>query len=113
MERSIKANNCTNNLNCKFTLYFSNGLAYNLFRYLEVLSFMSWFNKQSRLVQIILLIIPFVGWFVEIFVRLTAMLQKTTTENILGFVLFLFFGYVLAYVDLVWVLLFNHLILCK
>ena len=72
---------------------------------------MKWFNSLPRLVQFILLIIPFVGWIVEIYVRLTAMLQKTTTTNILGFVLFLLFGSVLAYVDLVWVLLFKHLIL--
>ncbi len=74
---------------------------------------MKWFNSLPRLVQFILLLIPFVGWVVEIYVRLTAMLEKTTTENILGFILFLFFGSVLAYVDLVWVLLFHHLILAK
>ncbi len=74
---------------------------------------MKWFNSLPRLVQFILLIIPFVGWIVEIYVRLTAMLQKTTTENILGFILFLVFGAVLAYVDLFWVLLFHHLILAK
>ena len=72
---------------------------------------MKWFNSLPRLVQFILLIIPFVGWIVEIYVRLTAMLQKTTAQNILGFVLFLFFGSVLAYVDLVWVLIFKHLLL--
>ncbi len=72
---------------------------------------MKWFNSLPRLVQFILLLIPVVGWIVEIFVRLSAMLQKTTTQNILGFVLFLLFGSVLAYVDLVWVLLFHHLIL--
>ncbi len=74
---------------------------------------MKWFNSLPRLVQFILLLIPFVGWVVEIYVRLTAMLEKTTTENILGFILFLFFGSVLAYVDLIWVLLFHHLILAK
>lgn len=72
---------------------------------------MKWFNSLPRLVQFILLLIPIVGWVVEIFVRLSAMLQKTTTQNILGFVLFLVFGSFLAYVDLVWVLLFHHLIL--
>lgn len=74
---------------------------------------MKWFNSLPRLVQFILLIIPLVGWVVEIFVRLSAMLENTTTENILGFILFLFFGSILAYVDFFWVLLFNHLILAK
>lgn len=74
---------------------------------------MKWFNSLPRLVQFILLLIPFVGWVVEIYVRLTAMIEKTTTENILGFILFLFFGSVLAYVDLVCVLLTGHLFLAK
>ncbi len=73
---------------------------------------MSWFNKQSRLVQIILLLIPFVNWVVEVFVRVTAVLEKPTVENILGAILSLF-GLILGWVDLVWVLLFNHLFLCK
>ncbi len=73
---------------------------------------MSWFNKQSRLIQIILLLIPGISWIVEIFVRLTAVLEKPTTENILG----LIFGVIIpvfGWLDLIWVLLFNHLLLCK
>ncbi len=73
---------------------------------------MTWFNKQSRLVQIILLLIPFVNWIVELYVRITAVLEKTTTENILGLILSLF-GFIFGWVDLIWILLFNHLFLCK
>ena len=56
------------------------------------MTFDKWFEKQDRLVKIILLIIPFVGWVVEILVRLSALLRKTSTTNILGFVLFLLLG---------------------
>ncbi len=56
---------------------------------------MSWFNKQSRLVQIILLLIPGVNWIVELFVRITAVLEKPSTENILGLILSLF-GFILG-----------------
>ena len=73
---------------------------------------MTWFNKQSRLVQIILLLIPVVNWVVEIFVRVTAVLEKPTLGNILGLV----FGIIIpvfGWLDLVWVLLFNHLILAS
>lgn len=73
---------------------------------------MTWFNKQSRLVQILLLLIPFVGWITEIFVRVTALIEKPTVENILGFIFGLIIP-VFGWLDLVWVLLFNHLILCK
>ena len=73
---------------------------------------MKWFNPQSRLVQLILLLIPVVNWIVEIFVRVTAVLEKPNLGNILG----LIFGIIIpifGWIDLVWVLLFNHLLLAK
>lgn len=73
---------------------------------------MSWFNKQSRLVQILLLLIPGVNWITEIIVRVTAVLTKPTIENILGVIFGLIIP-VFGWLDLVWVLLFNHLLLCK
>jgi uncharacterized membrane protein len=73
---------------------------------------MSWFNKQSRLIQILLLLIPVVSWITEIFVRVTAVLEKPTLGNILGVIFGLIIP-VFGWLDLVWVLLFNHLILAK
>lgn len=68
------------------------------------MTFDKWFEKQDRLVKIILLIIPFVGWVVEVLVRLSALLRKTSTTNILGFILFLVFGalWVPALIDLIY-----------
>ena len=34
------------------------------------MTFDKWFEKQDRIVKIILLIIPFVGWIVEVLVRI-------------------------------------------
>lgn len=73
---------------------------------------MTWFNKQSRLVQVLLLLIPFVQWVVEIYVRVTAVLQKPTVGNILGLVFGLIIP-VFGWLDLIWVLLFNHLVLAS
>ena len=73
---------------------------------------MKWFNSQSRLVQIILLLIPGVNWITEIIVRVSGVIQKPTLGNILG----LIFGIIIpvfGWLDLVWVLLFKHLVLCK
>jgi hypothetical protein len=73
---------------------------------------MKWFNKQSRLVQLILLLIPVVGWITEVVVRVTAVLEKSTGKNILG----LIFGLIIpvfSWLDLIWVLIFNHLILAS
>ena len=73
---------------------------------------MTWFNKQSRLVQVLLLLIPIVSWVVEIYVRVTAVLQKPTVGNILGLVFGLIIP-VFGWLDLLWVLLFNHLVLAS
>ena len=74
---------------------------------------MKWFNRQSRLLQIILLLIPGVNWITEIIVRLTGLFQKRNLRNLLGFILAVLVGFAFGWVDLIWVLLFNHLILCK
>lgn len=74
---------------------------------------MKWFNKQSRLVQIILLLIPVVNWITEIIVRTSALFQKPSFRNVLGFILGVVFGLIAGWLDLIWVLIFNHLFLCK
>ena len=72
---------------------------------------MKWFNKQSRILQIILLLIPVVNWWTEIIVRVSACIQKTTLTNVLGLILAIIpvTGMILGWVDLVSVLLVNHL----
>jgi len=72
---------------------------------------MKWFNGLPRLVQIILLLIPGVNWFVEIVVRVTAVLEKPTGENILGLIFGIFIPVIFGWVDLIWCLLFHHLFL--
>ncbi|MBO6280831.1 MAG: hypothetical protein J6M95_04575 [Bacilli bacterium] len=56
------------------------------------MTFDKWFEKQDRIVKIILLIIPFVGWVVEILVRISAVLRNASTTNILGLILFILLG---------------------
>lgn len=76
------------------------------------MTFNKWFDKQSRLIQFILLLIPIVGWVVEILVRLSAVLSKASLKNIIG----LIFGLIIpvfSWLDLIWVLLFKHLICCE
>ncbi len=75
---------------------------------------MTWFNKQSRLVQILLLLIPFVNWIVEIVVRWSAFLKKGgLLRLLLAIIVIPGIGVVLGWVDLIWILLFGHLILAK
>ena len=71
------------------------------------------FQKLPRLVQFLLLLIPGVNWVTEIVVRVSAVFEKCTARNVIGLIIAIFIGFVFGWVDLIWVLLFKHLILCK
>ena len=72
---------------------------------------MTWFNKQRRLVQIILLLIPVVNEIVEIFVRWETFLKKGGIVRLIISILTIPFGIIFGWIDLVWVLLFKKLFL--
>ena len=70
------------------------------------------FQKLPRLVQFLLLLIPGVNWVTEIIVRISALIARPDLRNILGFIFGLIIP-VFGWLDLVWVLLFKHMVLCK
>lgn len=72
---------------------------------------MTWFNKQSRLIQILLLLIPGVNWITEILVRWSTYLKKGGTVRLIISIIVTIFGLVFGWIDLVWVLLFKKLLL--
>jgi len=73
------------------------------------------FFGLPKLVQVILLILPLVGWIVELIVRWSAVVEKFTVLNLVAALLYTFVGWgiVLEIVDIIWILLFNHLFLTK
>lgn len=77
------------------------------------MAFDKWFNKQSTLLKVILLIIPFVGWLVELLVRLSVALTKKDVVSIVVFVLYLVIGWawILCIIDLIYLIVKGHLIL--
>ena len=76
------------------------------------MTFDKWFNQQDRLVQIILLLIPGLNWIMEVLIRLSVFLRKKDIVSLLLFILVIpGVGVVLGWVDLIWTLLFGHLIL--
>ena len=73
---------------------------------------MTWFNKQSRLVQLILLLIPGINWITEIVVRWSTYMKKGGLIRLVICILVTIpSGVVFGWLDLVWVLLFNRLFL--
>ena len=78
------------------------------------MTFDKWFEKQSLLLKIILLVIPFVGWVVEILIRVSAVIRKASVLNIVGLIIGgLIGGLVWAIVDLVFVIITGKLLLLE
>ena len=68
---------------------------------------MEWFDKQSKIVRFILLIIPFVGWIFEIIVRWSEVAKKADVLNIVVAIIYTFFGFawILNVIDAILILL--------
>ncbi len=79
------------------------------------MEFDKWFYKQTKLVQVILLLIPFVGWIVELLVRLSVMLRTKQPVHIVVFVLFVVigWGWFLNLIDLIVLIVTGKLILTE
>ena len=72
-----------------------------------------WFYKQNMLIQSILMLIPGVNWVVELCVRWSAYMSRPTLPTLICAILTIPFGIIFGWVDLVWLLLFNHLLFAK
>lgn len=69
-----------------------------------------WFNHQCRLVQIILLLIPGVNWIVEVLVRWSSFLKTKSLIALICAIIVTVCGIVVGWLDVVWCLLFKHMI---
>ena len=68
------------------------------------MTFDKWFEEQALWLRVVLLIVPFVGWVMEILIRVSAIIRKSSTLNIVGLILGVvvpFFGIVDAIVLLI------------
>ena len=70
-----------------------------------------WFHSQNKLIQVLLLIIPFVNWIVEIVVRWSAALRQGSVVKIVIALVVTILGVVIGWLDAIWTLITNKLIL--
>ena len=70
------------------------------------------FERLPRLFQIILLLIPGVNWITEVLVRWSHALKKNDPIKLVIAIVVTVFGVVVGWVDVVWCLLFKHMIFC-
>lgn len=72
----------------------------------------AWFHKQSKLIQVILLLIPFVNYITEILVRWSAFLKKGgILRLVVCIIVTIPTGIIIGWLDAIWTLLFNKLVL--
>lgn len=75
------------------------------------MTFDKWFNEQSRLIKVILLILPIVGWVVEILVRLSVYLRTKAVINLATFIIAVVGNWIWSIIDLVVLIVTGHLFL--
>lgn len=71
------------------------------------------FEALPRLVQVILLLIPVVNWVTEVLVRWSHAIRTGGILKYLLAILVTFAGLVFGWIDVIWTLLFKHLIFCN
>lgn len=72
---------------------------------------MTWFNKQNRLVQVLLLLIPIVNEIVEIVVRWSTWFKQGGILRLIICILTIPLGVIFGWLDVIWVLIFKRLFL--
>ena len=77
------------------------------------MKFDKWFEEQSLLIKVILLILPLVGWVVEILVRLSAFLRNKSTMNLVGLIIGIIGNWIWSVIDLVVLIVTGHLFLIE
>ena len=70
-----------------------------------------WFDYQEKLVRAVLLFIPVVGWVIEILVRISALIKKKCSMNIVGLVVFILLGWawIPTILDTLFLVIFDRL----
>ena len=77
------------------------------------MKFDKWFEEQSRLIKVILLIIPIVGWVVEVLVRISAFIRKNSTVNLVGMIIAIIGNWIWSVIDLVVLIVTGKLFLLE
>ena len=77
------------------------------------MNFDTWFHKQSKVIQIVLLVLPLVGWIVDLLVRWSAFIKNQSVVNLVMALVITLFGefWILTILDAVMIVLNDKLFL--
>ena len=71
----------------------------------------TWFHKQNKVIQVILLLIPVVNWVFEVLVRWSAFVKKGGAVRLIISLVVTIFGAVIGWLDAIFVIITNKLLL--
>ena len=69
------------------------------------------FGSLNKIIRVLLLLFPIINWIVEIVLRLDLFISKKNLKSLVLFILSLFFGVIMGWIDCVMNLLGNSLFL--
>ena len=77
------------------------------------MNFDQWFDKQSLVVKIILIILPLVGWVMEILIRISAYTRNKNNTDLVLLIVFLLLGWtwIPLIIDVIYLATKGHLFL--
>ena len=67
------------------------------------------FGSLNKIIRVLLLLFPIINWIVEIVLRLDLFISKKNLKSLVLFILSLFFGVIMGWIDCVMNLLGNSL----
>ena len=73
------------------------------------MNFDKWYEKQSKVLKIVLVAVPFVNWIMEILIRLSIYLRTKKTIDLVFFIVYAVFTYPLFILDIVWLAIKGHI----
>ena len=77
------------------------------------MTFDKWFEEQALWLKIVLLVLPFVGWVMEILIRVSAVIRKSSTLNIVGLVIGVIGNWFWSVIDLIYMIFKGQLLLVE
>lgn len=77
------------------------------------MAFDKWFEKQSLLVKVVLMLIPVVNWVLEVLIRASAFLRKNSGVNLIGLIFGIVGNVIWGWVDLIVLILTGKLFLLE
>ncbi len=72
---------------------------------------MTWFKKQDKIIQVLLLFIPFVNWIVELVVRWSSWFKKGDAVRLVICLVVTIFGVFIGILDAIWIIINDELFL--